>query len=259
MKWYADWIRTQIADLGVELRLRTVPTVEELRAFDMVVNATGASSFVPAVHGRKEAVLPFEEVIACPKVACAYHPKDRKARRLEGERVVVWGDHYAAVDTVGYLASIGKDVTVVTDRKEFAAAVEVVHMYVMRKRFEQGDAEGLDSKPFKFPVKVVESSTIDEIREGEIVLVDRDFRKTVVPCDHVVTCWTRPNTELLDLIRAAGIRAANVGDSVSPRNLHAAVREGAALGLALDGNGLFNPNDAPIDGLPIDVLAQLTR
>jgi hypothetical protein len=108
-------------------------------------------------------------------------------------------------------------------------------------------------------VKIIEGSTIDEIREGEIVLVDKDFQKTVVTCDHVVTCWTRPNTEMLDLIRAAGLPVANVGDSVRPRNLHAAVKEGAALGLALDGNRLFNPNDAPIDGLPIDVLEQLTR
>ena len=153
----------------------------------------------------------------------------------------------------------GKDVTVVTDRKEFAASVEVVHMYVMRKRFRQGDAEALDLKPFKHPVKVIEGSTIDEIREGEVVLVDRDFRKTVLPCDHVVTCWTRPNTALLDLVRAAGLPVANVGDSVRPRNLHAAVREGAGLGLALDGNGIFNPNGAAVDGLPIDVLGQLTR
>ncbi len=259
MKWYADWIRAQVAGLPVEVRLRTVPTVDDLRAFDMVVNATGASSFVPEVHGDKKAIIPFEEVMACPKVTCEHHPKDRKPRRLEGERVVVWGDHYAALDTVTHLASIGKDVTVVTDRKEFGASVEVVHMYVMRKRFQQGDAEALDSKPFKYPVKVVESSTIDEVREGEVVLVDRDFRKTLLPCDHVVTCWTRPNTAFLDTVRAAGLPVANVGDAVRPRNLHAAVREGAGLGLALDGNGIFNPNGAVVDGLPIDVLGQLTR
>ena len=78
-------------------------------------------------------------------------------------------------------------------------------------------------------------------------------------CDAIVTCWTRPNTELLGELRAAGRPVINVGDSVAPRNLHAAVREGAAAGLAIEENLLFNPNHALIDELPVDVLGQLTR
>jgi thioredoxin reductase len=260
MKWYADWLRYQIADLGVGVKMRTSPEVKDLQGYDVVVNATGASSYVPDVHGDQAAVIPFEEVMACPKVACEFHPRDgRKPRKLEGTKVIVWGDHYAATDTVTWLASIGKEVTVVTDRREFAAGVEVIHMYVLRKRFQQTDAEALSSKPFKYPVKVIESTTIDEIRKGEVVLVDKNFVKTLVPCDHLVTCWTRPNTALLAQLKAAGVPVVNVGDSVSPRNLHAAVREGAAAGQVLDANRFFNPNDALIDELPMDVAAQLSR
>jgi 2,4-dienoyl-CoA reductase-like NADH-dependent reductase (Old Yellow Enzyme family)/thioredoxin reductase len=260
MKWYADWIRYQIEDLGVEVRKCVEPTVEELQAYDVVVNATGARSYVPEVHGLKERVVPFEEAIACPKVTCEFHPKDgRKPRKLEGENVVVWGDHYAATDTVAYLASIGKRVTVVTDRKEFGSSVEVIHMYVLRKWFRQEDAEALHSKMFKHPVTVYQSTTIDEIREGEVVLVDRSFVRTTIPCDNVVTCWTRPNTALLEEMKKAGLKVVNIGDSVTPRNLHAAVREGAAVGLALDGDRFFNPNDALIHDLPLDVAGQLTR
>ena len=94
------------------MRLGQAPTVADLKDYDVVVNATGASSYVPEVHGLKERVVPFEEAIACPKVTCEFHPKDgRKPRKLEGTKVVVWGDHYAAVDTATYLASIGKEVT----------------------------------------------------------------------------------------------------------------------------------------------------
>ena len=32
MKWYADWIRTQIKQLNVDVRLRTCPTVEDEEA-----------------------------------------------------------------------------------------------------------------------------------------------------------------------------------------------------------------------------------
>jgi len=260
MKWYADWIRYQIADLNIEVKLSTTPTVKDLKAYDVVVNATGARSYIPETHGLTDTVIPFEEVIACPKVNCEFHPKDgRKPRKLEGAKVVVWGEHYAATDTVAYLASIGKDVTVVTDRKEFASTVEVIHMYVLRKRFQQTDAEALSSKPFKYPVKVYQSCTIDEIKKGEVVLVDTEFNKITLPCDHVVTCWTKPATELLEQMKAAGLNVVNVGDSVKPRNLHAAVREGAAVGLALEDSKFVNSNDALIHDLPIDVAGQLSR
>ena len=103
------------------------------------------------------------------------------------------GDHYAAVDTATYLASIGKEVVIVTDQREFASRVEVIHMYVTWKRFKQTDAEALTSKPYKHPVTIHQGCLIDEIRDKEVVLVDRDFGKTTVAYDSIVTCWTRPN------------------------------------------------------------------
>lgn len=255
MKWYADWIRTQIRQLGVDVRLRTCPTVEQLREFDVVLNATGASSYVPDCIGA-ERVVPFEAAIACPKVNCPYHPQDRTMRKL-GEKVLVWGDHYAAADTAAALAGIGKDVTIVTDRKEFGASVEVIHMYVLRKRFQQTDAEALHSKPFKYPVKVIENSTVYSVEEGKVVVLDKDFRRTELAIDDVVTCHTRSNTALFDELRAAGVPVVNAGDSKSPRNLHAAVWEGANFGLKLEENVLMNPNHSVIDELPADVRGQL--
>jgi thioredoxin reductase len=259
MKWYADWIRHQLQDLKVTVRMNTAPGVADLVGFDVIVNATGARSYVPEVHGLREKVVAFEEAMACPKVDCEFHPKGRKPRKLEGTKVIVWGDHYAAVDTATYLASIGKEVTIVTEKKEFASTVEVVHMYVAWKRFRLEEAEALTPKPYAHPVTVRQGCMIDEIREKDVVLIDRDFTRTAVPCDSIVTCWTRPDTGLLDLLKAAGRPVINVGDSVSPRNLHAAVREGSAAGLSLDGEPMFNPNDAVMDGMPIDLVGQLTR
>ncbi len=255
MKWYADWIRKQIQRLPVDVRLHTAPDADALKAFDAVLVATGASSFVPDCIG-KERVVGFEGVIACPRVNCEFHPGSRMPAKV-GERVLVWGDHYAAADTAAYLASIGKKVTIVTENKEFGSSVEVIHMYVLRKRFQQTDAEALTSKPFKYPVTVIENSTVYAVREGEAELVDKDFRRTTLPIDTVVSCHTRSNQTLFASLLEAGVKAISAGDAVRPRNVNAAVHEGALFGLNLDADMLINPNGSIMNKLPLDVLGQL--
>jgi 2,4-dienoyl-CoA reductase-like NADH-dependent reductase (Old Yellow Enzyme family)/thioredoxin reductase len=258
MRWYLDWIRDQVLDLHVDIRLNHAPTVDELRSFDLVLNATGAHSYVPEVVGDASRVVPFEESMACPKIACECHPGGRRMRKL-GQRVLLWGDGYAAADTAAFLAGIGREVTIVTENREFAADCEVIHMYVLRKRFAQGDAEVLESRPYRHPVTVLTSTTVAEIGDGEVVLRDKDFARSTLAVDDVVTCHLRPVTELAGELRAAGVDVLSVGDAVRPRNLYAAVREGSAFGLAVDEHLLFNPNHAILNELPVDVLGQLTR
>jgi len=258
MRWYLDWIRDQLLELRVDVRLGHSPSLDELRSFEVVLNATGAHSFVPPVTGETERVVPFEEAMACPKVACECHPGGRRMRKL-GTRVVLWGDGYPATDTAAFLASIGKQVTIVTENREFAAECEVIHLYVLRKRFAQGDAEALHSRPYRYPVNVITSTTVDQIRDGELVLRDRDFRRSTLVFDDLVSCHLRPETGLFDELRAAGVPVINAGDAVRPRNLYWAVKEGSGFGLAVDEHLLFNPNHAILNEVPLDVLGQLTR
>jgi 2,4-dienoyl-CoA reductase-like NADH-dependent reductase (Old Yellow Enzyme family)/thioredoxin reductase len=258
MRWYLDWIRNQLLDLHIDIRLNHAPTVDELGAFDVVLNATGAISYVPDVLGLGDTVVPFEEAMACPKIACECHPGPRTLHKL-GSHVLLWGDNYAAADTAAFLGSIGKQVTIVTEKREFAADCEVIHMYVLRKRFAQGDAEALTSRPFKHPVTVITNATVREVREGEVVIEDHDFGRTTLQVSDVVSCHTRPVVDLYGELQAAGVHVINVGDSVRPRNLYYAVKEGSAFGLAVDEHMLFNPNHAILNGIPIDVLAQLQR
>ena len=89
--------------------------------------------------------------------------------------------------------------------------------------------------------------------------MDKDFRRTELDIDDVVTCHTRPNTALFDQLRAAGVPVVNAGDSRQPRNLHAAVMEGATFGLRLEETVMMNPNHSVIDALPADVRGQLAR
>jgi hypothetical protein len=179
--------------------------------------------------------------------------------RKLGNRVLLWGDSYAATDTAAFLADIGKDLTIVTENREFAADCEVIHLYVLRKRFAQGDAEVLHSRPYKHPVTVITSTTVESIDGTTVVLRDKDFERTTIEVDDVVTCHTRADDGLFRDLAAAGVHVINVGDSVRPRNLYHAVKEGSAFGMAVDQNLLFNSNGAILDDLPLDALGQLTR
>ncbi len=165
----------------------------------------------------------------------------------------------SATDTAAFLADIGKELTIVTENREFAADCEVIHMYVLRKRFAQGDAEVLHSRPYKHPVTVITSTTVESIEDGAVVLRDSDFRRTRLEVDDIVTCHTRPVAALFGELRAAGVNVINVGDAVRPRNLYHAVKEGSTFGLMVDEHLLFNPNGAILNELPMDVLGQLTR
>ena len=259
MKWYADWIRTQIAKSDVEVKMNHEATLKDLKGFDFVVNATGALSYIPeGVYGKTDKIKHFEPVIACPKVNCPYHPEGRMPEKV-GNTVVVWGDNYPAIDTATFLASVGKKVYIVTDQKEFGSATEVIHMYVTRKRFAQTDAEALDSKPYKYPVTVIENSRIREVRDGEIVVEDKAFNEQVIKCDDVVTCYVRPNIDLYEKLTKAGLTVFNIGDSECPGNLSHAVHSAGEFVLNFDDSFILNPNGAFIKDVPLELKEMLER
>lgn len=257
MKWYADWIRLQVLELAVDIKIHTDPGVDDLRMYDVVINATGAHSYVPDASGCTDKVIPYEQVLVCSKESCEFHPHDgRRPVTLGGKRVIVWGDHYPAADTAAYLASIGKEVMIITPHREFGSSIEPVHMYVLRKRFQQQDAEGLHSEPFRYPVTVLSNSIIVHIGENNVTLLCGQEQR-VLSYDHIVTGWVKPNTAVVDMLRKHSIPFVNAGDSVQPRNLHAAVKEGAWAGLVIEESRFLNPNFAYVNDLPLDMARQL--
>ncbi len=48
-----------------------------------------------------------------------------------------------------------------------------------------------------------------------------------------------------------------MGDAVKPRNVHAAVKEGAWAGLTVEEKRFYNPNGAFVNDLPLDVARQI--
>lgn len=99
----------------------------------------------------------------------------------------------------------------------------------------------------------------EPIQNGKVTVQDKQFNQRVLNIDTVVTCLQKPNNEFFNEMRIAGMQVVNVGDSVLPRNLHAAVKEGAVFGKNIEGDTLLNSNYAPMNELPIDVFDQFMR
>jgi thioredoxin reductase len=255
MRWYADWIRRQIAKLGVEVKYASVPKPEELKKYDAVLVATGASVKRPDIRGVDSGrVCTYEDVLRCKMKNCEYWPKGGKAEPAAvGDTVLVWGDYYGAADAVEKLAYDGKKVYVVTPHKEFAPWMEPCHKDVMVKRFAGGNGEALTGRTFAHPVTVIAGSAVLEIRDnGEVVLVDGKFERSVLKVDNVVLGDVQADDALYRSYTAAGLVVVKIGDVKKVRNLRGAVTDGANLGLALDKDLQLNANRAVIADLPTD-------
>ena len=110
-----------------------------------------------------------------------------------------------------------------------------------------------------FSVFIVKSSTIFEVKEGVVIIQDNQFEKKSILADTVISCKLKSNRSLYNELIKADVNVFNVGDSLEVRELHPAVREGAAFGLNLDENMMLNSNNAVMNNVPIDVLQQLKR
>jgi 2,4-dienoyl-CoA reductase-like NADH-dependent reductase (Old Yellow Enzyme family)/thioredoxin reductase len=256
MRWYADWIRQQAAKSSVQVKYKSIPTAEELAKFDAVFVAVGAVVDRPAIKGiDSRRVSTFEDVLRCKMKSCEYWPKGGKEPPVEtGDAVLIWGDHFGAIDAAEKLAGEGKRVTIVTENRELAPWLEPCTRDVMVKRFKGGNGEGLAMKTFAHPVTVIPSSTVLEIREnGEVVVVNSRFERTTVTVDNVVLATMRCDESLYQRYAAAGLTVVKIGDAKKVRNLRGAVTDGANVGLSLDKDLALNANRAMVADLPTEV------
>lgn len=252
MRWYLDWIREQVKKLNVGTHLKTEPKLDELRSYDVMLVGTGAHSFRPEIPGIDKAIG-FEEVMVCDRFDCPWHPGDRPGPVQTGHRVLVWGEHYAGADTAEALAFTGKEVTIVTHNKDFVPSLEPVHRDVLMKRLAGGNGEGLTGKTIPIPVRILANSTVYRISDGEVTIENTEFERQTLEIDSVILAYERPVNDLYKKLLEEGMMVANMGDSVEPKNLRHAVRDGANYGLIIDEGIYMNANRQLCHGPPLDV------
>jgi NADPH-dependent glutamate synthase beta subunit-like oxidoreductase len=126
MRRYADWIRRQVAKLGVEVRFKSEPEPEELTKQDVVLVAVGGAIDRPDIEGiDSKRVCTYEDVLRCRMRNCGYWPKGGKAAPAEVRNtVLIWGDCFGAADAAEKLGSEGRKVYIVTEGRDFASWME---------------------------------------------------------------------------------------------------------------------------------------
>ena len=256
LKWYMDWMREQIKKFNIEVRLNTVATPENLKEYDIVLCATGAVTKAPDIPGSEKAIH-FEDVLVCPMKNCEYWPKEgkKKAEKV-GQKVLVYGNHFGATDTAEALALRGKEVILVTEDSEFGKDLETVHKDMQLLRFNGSNSPCLveeDPQPIKIPVRVILNTRIMEIRDGEAVLMNKDFTEETIKVDSVVIGQTESNTALFDALLAQGVKAAKIGDARVVKNVRNAMTDGAQIAIELDDDMFVNANGMLTHDMPQDV------
>jgi len=255
IRWYADWLRSRIKKLNVDVKYRTEPKAEDLKGFDVVLLAAGGKVAKPDIPGIDlPFVVTFEDVLRCKNAKCDHYPNDKPDPVECGENVLIWGDHFGAADTAEKLGCAGKNVTIVTENQDFAQWMEPIHRDVMMKRFACGNGEGLKSKTCERPVTIIPGSSILEIKkDGTVVLVSSTFQKSQVKADTVVLAKVEPDDTAYETLLEAGLNVAKIGDVKKVRNIRGAVTDGANAALVIEKGAMLNANNELISNLPTGI------
>ncbi|MCW5951199.1 MAG: FAD-dependent oxidoreductase [Propionibacteriaceae bacterium] len=206
---YVSWLGEELGRLGVPVRLGSEVTAEVAAAGrpDVVVYAAGAGHVRPAIPGIDGATV----VDACDVLA---------GRAVTGPQVVVAGGGMIGSETALYLASLGRQVTIVDQLPGVALEENAARRYFLMKEFAQ------------YQVATVVNATITRIAAGSVQL-EQDGIERSLPCDTVVVALgMAPDLTRLEAIREVA-EVVVIGDAVEASDGLKASREGFVRGLTL--------------------------
>ncbi|MGX1673619.1 FAD-dependent oxidoreductase [Streptomyces sp. NPDC055400] len=208
-----DYQRNQLADLGVEVRLGTVPASAELSEYAQVVLATGAQEASVPLPGSLPTFRSTDFLDRCADLVPS------------APRVVVLDDGFgwwlgiSAVESA-FAAGAG-EVTLVTPGNGFATGISAENRTQLTNRL--GGA----------PLRVIALTTVTATTDGGLRLRGvLDGRETDLAADALVTVGER-RPRRPDFTGVDGRTARAIGDCVVPRLVAHAVAEGRAAAEAV--------------------------
>lgn len=194
---------------------------------DLVVNATGGLPVTPPIAGLREHLdRPGSTVSSIIGFASRIDEVDG----WKGRRAVVVGAGAVGLDVVEHLVDHDVRATLVERLPAIGNDLDMITRLQMLEMLARG---GVD-------VRV--STSLAEVREDGVVVQAANGEPEFIEMVHGVICLgMRPVVaglaELTERCTSAGTPVMNIGDSVRPRKIIDAVREGRGVLRALDGLG----------------------
>ncbi|WP_029452328.1 FAD-dependent oxidoreductase [Clostridium algidicarnis] len=148
LNWFLDSLEYEINQLGVDIRLNSEPTLEDIKSLSpyAVFVATGASPIVPRLPGiDKSEVYTVIDVLEC-KID------------IKGKNVIVVGSGMTGLETAELLAVQGNKVTVVEMQNKIGPDAYLPNLIDVTTRLK------------KHNVEMIPSMKLIEIKENEVSL-----------------------------------------------------------------------------------------
>ena len=203
---YLSWAGNQLEKLGVDVRLGTEYTASlcEEEKPDKVILATGSKHARPPLPGIEGPnVVTAEDVLW--------------GRKATGQKVVIAGGGMIGSETATYLASLGKQVTIVEMLPEVAADEEFTRRVLMMKMFEE------------MHINVLTNTKISKITESGVEVETAAETREIAADTVVLALGMKPESGLAKELEGK-TEVVLVGDAVEARNGLEAVREGFLAG-----------------------------
>ena len=201
-----DWYKGELGMLDVHIKTATEATPEVVAAEkpDGVILATGSLPIIPEVPG-----IEGDKVVVAMDLLTG-----KKETR---QNVLVLGGGLIGCETALWLARQGRKVTIVEVLKDLlSAGIPVQPMNKMML---------LDLLRYHRVEVICDTSLLEVLEEG-VVLIDKNFRRQKYPADTVVlAAGLKPDQELYNNLRGQIPNLYSIGDGRTPQNIMGAVWE----------------------------------
>ncbi len=249
-----NWLRRQIGQSKVDVRLKTAATPELIASLkpDKVIVATGAIRDMPPIPGNdQDHVLSGDDLrammlgednaalrrktswstriatkLGAATGATANLDLVRKATHVWmplGKRVTIIGGELVGVELAEYLMERGREVTIVGEAPKFGGGLLIVRrMRLLSELREHG-------------VRMEPGASNIRIGKNEVSFTDKDGNAASAPADTVIVAMgAHGDSRLADALRAAGHDVVEIGDGTGVTYIEGAMR-GAAEAVAAMG------------------------
>jgi len=206
-----EWYKIQMNKLKIEVKFKTLVTPEVIKKEnpDTVIVATGSTPFIPEIPGIEKS-----SVVTCCDLLLG--------QKKVGNRIVVTGGGLEGCEAALWLAQQGKIVTIVEILPQVANGFHFANRSMLLDLLK------------KNKVDIITDTSLQEITNDGVIVINKSFEKSNINCDTVVLALgMKPENELYKSLLDECEEIYKIGDCKQPRKIHEAVWDGWVIGSAI--------------------------